>query len=135
VRVVDEGPTSSPAAVEEAVEEELPSPSAQDPTRAVLEVLKRYEEAYEDLDSEALKLAWPSLDAQQFRALERSFSNYQWLEMDIESCNVMIDGSQASASCQVRRVIKPRAGSRQTDQRQTTFHLRLDNDRWVIDRL
>jgi len=135
VLVVDEEPTPAPAVTQEPVEEELPSPAVEDQTSAVLDVLDRYEKAYENLDSEALKLVWPSLDVQQLRALERSFSNYQWLDMDIENCNVMVDGSQGTASCQVRRVIKPRAGSRQTDQRQTTFYLRFDNHRWVIDRL
>jgi len=135
VRVVDEEPAPASVAIQEPVEEELPLPSVEDHTNAVLDVLNRYEEAYENLDSEALKLAWPSLDVQQLRALERSFSNYQWLEMDIENCNVRVDGSQGTATCQVRRVIKPRAGSRQTDQRQTTFYLRFDNHSWVIDRL
>jgi hypothetical protein len=135
VRVVDEEPAPASVASQEPVEEELPLPSVEDHTNAVLDVLNRYEEAYENLDSEALKLAWPSLDVQQLRALERSFSNYQWLEMDIENCNVRVDGSQGTATCQVRRVIKPRAGSRQTDQRQTTFYLRFDNHSWVIDRL
>ena len=135
VQVVDDESDTPVAESDPPAVTVAPTPPPADQTAAVLEAIRRYEEAFENLDAAAIQRAWPSLEAQQLQALKRGLSNYQWLEMDVEICEVSVDGIAATASCQVRRVIKPKAGARQTDQRQTTFHLRREGERWVIDRL
>ncbi len=130
----DPTPTAAPAVVERAVEQK--SPAAQkradlaDQEEIVRRVLLDYKRAYDQLDVQAAKAVWPSLDD---RKLQRAFRQLDGQELRFAKCGVSVNGQDANARCQGDATYRPKVGSRvHLTEREWTFSLARANDRWQI---
>jgi hypothetical protein len=100
----------------------------------VAQVLDSYARAYAQLDVQAARKVWPTVDE---RALARAFASLQSQDVSFDNCNVSVSGAKATASCRGRATYVGKIGSRdrRTEARQWTFELRRDaNDGWEIER-
>ncbi len=130
----DPTPTAAPAVVERAVEQK--SPAAQkradlaDQEEIVRRVLLDYKRAYDQLDVQAAKAVWPSLDD---RKLQRAFRQLDGQELRFAKCEVSVNGQDSNARCQGDATYRPKVGSRvHLTEREWTFSLARANDRWQI---
>jgi serine/threonine protein kinase len=128
-------PKPAPPPVAPPVAERRAPPAPIDETPAVLAALDAYASAYEALDIEKLRRAWPSLGGAQLAAIRSSFEGAREIEVEIANCRIRMEGGAGSATCLVSQAYRPRHGARQTDERQVTFQLRKLDDRWVIESL
>jgi hypothetical protein len=128
--------------VEQPIKVEAEAPSATDAARASLpdpaadeealgETLARYADAYRQLDSAAAKKVWPSVDE---RALARAFAGLSSQQLTFESCQLSVDGAEATAVCRGRARYVPKLGDRDpiTESRLWTFRLRRAHEGWQI---
>jgi hypothetical protein len=97
----------------------------------VRSVLVEYARAFERLDVQAAKAIRPSLDD---RALQRAFQQLDGQQLRFASCGVSVSGHDASARCRGDATYRPKVGSRvvRLTEREWTFNLSRDNDRWQI---
>jgi hypothetical protein len=97
----------------------------------VRRVLLDYTRAFEKLDVQAAKAIWPSVDG---RALQRAFQQLDGQQLRFESCGVSVSGRDANARCRGDATYHPKVGSRvvRLTEREWTFNLSRDNDRWQI---
>lgn len=119
-----------PAAVSDPAAE-LKNAELKKQEEAVRRVLLDYKRAYENLDAQAAKAIWPSLDA---RVLERAFRQLDGLQMRFAICGVSVSGQGANARCQGDTTYHPKDGSGVVHLKTVkwTFDLARDNDRWHI---
>jgi hypothetical protein len=98
---------------------------------SVRRVLLDYVRAFERLDVQAAKAIWPSVDA---RALRRAFQRLDGQQLRFASCGVSVTERDANARCRGEATYRPKVGSRvlRLTQREWTFNLARDNDRWQI---
>jgi hypothetical protein len=94
-------------------------------------VLLDYTRAFERLDVTAAKAIWPSVDD---RALRRAFQQLDGQQLRFASCGVSVSGRDANARCRGEATYRPKVGSRvlRLTEREWTFNLARDNDRWQI---
>lgn len=130
----DGTPGAASAVVERAAEQK--SPAAQkkadlaDQEEIVRRVLLDYKRAYDQLDVQAAKAVWPSLDD---RKLQRAFRQLDGQELRFAKCGVSVNGQDANARCQGDATYRPKVGSRvHLTEREWTFSLARANDRWQI---
>jgi hypothetical protein len=96
----------------------------------VRSVLRDYTRAYERLDVQAAKAIWPSVDD---RALRRAFQQLDGQQVRFASCGVSVTERAANARCRGEATYRPKVGSvLRLTQREWTFNLARDNDRWQI---
>jgi hypothetical protein len=96
----------------------------------VLEVLHRYSRAFENMDVQATKAVWPSVDDRELRRVYRQFDAQQ---VRFASCGVSINGPDANARCRGSATYRPKVGSRvQLKEREWTFNLSRDDAGWQI---
>jgi hypothetical protein len=100
-------------------------------TAAIQDVIRRYEQAYENLDASAAKQIWPSLDE---RALARAFSGLAAQTLRMQPCEIDVASGSAIASCRGYATYVGRVGpkSGQTQQRDWKFYLRKSAEGWRI---
>jgi serine/threonine-protein kinase len=122
-----------------AAKVEAPTEPAPDPNdvqvAAIRDVLRRYSQAYQSLESQAVARVMPSLTPEQLRSLDRDFSNYRSYTVDIRNERIVVDGVTATVTCQVARSFETRSGFSQTHTVETIFHLRRSGTAWMIERL
>jgi hypothetical protein len=101
---------------------------------AIAATLRRYEQAYERLDTRAAAAVWPRVDR---RALSRAFAGLASQSLDMRGCEVSVraGASTATASCRgsaeyVRKVGDARV---HVEPRQWTFTLNKTEGEWIID--
>jgi hypothetical protein len=97
----------------------------------VRRVLLDYTRAFERLDVQATKAIWPTVDD---RALQRAFQQLDGQQLRFASCGVSVSGRDANARCHGDATYRPKVGSRvlRLTEREWTFNLSRDNDRWQI---
>jgi hypothetical protein len=97
----------------------------------VRRVLLDYTRAFERLDVQATKAIWPTVDD---RALQRAFQQLDGQQLRFASCGVSVSGRDANARCRGDATYRPKVGSRvlRLTEREWTFNLSRDNDRWQI---
>src|SRR5688500_10574439 len=96
----------------------------------VLEVLHRYTRAFENMDVQATKAVWPSVDD---RKLQRVYRQFDAQQVRFASCKFSINGSDANARCRGSATYRPKVGSRvQLKEREWTFNLSRDDAGWQI---
>jgi hypothetical protein len=136
-RMVPAATRSEPASVESA-SAALPGSSATERTaelrkqeEIVRKVLLDYTRAFERLDVQAAKAIWPSVND---RALQRAFEQLDAQQVRFASCGVSVSGRDANARCRGDATYRPKVGSRvlRLTEREWTFSLSRDNDRWQI---
>lgn len=99
--------------------------------RGIYQALQQYERAYEQLDVNAARAVWPSLDA---RALARAFDGLKAQALEFSHCRVALKLSEAVATCGGRASYVPRVGRQaaRTEPREWTFRLRKVDQDWLI---
>jgi hypothetical protein len=97
----------------------------------VRSVLLDYARAFERLDVKAAKAIWPSVDD---RALQRAFQRLDGQQLRFASCGVSVTERDANARCRGEATYRPKVGPRvlRMTEREWTFSLARDNDRWQI---
>lgn len=120
-----------PAAAPDAARASLPDPAAEE--EAVGETLRRYSDAYSNLDASAARQVWPTVDE---RALARAFAGLESQALTFDRCELKIDGAEAAAVCSGRARYVPKVGSGDpiNQSRRWTFRLRRAQDGWQIVR-
>jgi eukaryotic-like serine/threonine-protein kinase len=133
-------PAEKPAAPKPAAPKpETPRDPPRDPhaenIAAIRDTLRRYSQAYESLQSQAVARVMPSLTPDQLRSLERDFSNYRSYSVEIRNERIVVEDSTATVTCQVVRSFETRSGVNQAHTFESVFHLRRSGSGWTIERL
>jgi hypothetical protein len=112
--------TSAPPPVTSASDEAL-----------VRRVLSRYATAYTDLDVQAAKEAWPSVNG---TALARAFDNLAAQRVSLDACSIDVRGALAHAACDGKATWRPKIGngSTHTEARKWAFDLVKSGESWMI---
>lgn len=108
-----------------------PITPAESDESSVADVLRRYAQAYGELDARAAREVWPSVDA---RALARAFDNLRSQNLSFEECQIDILGTTANATCRglASYVGRVGGGEKHTEPRAWQFELVRDRDGWKI---
>ncbi len=85
--------------------------------------------AYSQLDADAARRVWPSVDA---AALARAFDGLQSQELRFDRCDVTVRGARARAACTGEAIYVPRIGDPAASTRVWTFELARRRERWTI---
>jgi ketosteroid isomerase-like protein len=101
---------------------------------AVLATLGRYRAAYESLDANAVAQVFTGVDLQELRRAFRQ-SKSMTVTIDVGGCQTSVDGDRATATCNVTRVINPKAGESVSRSQRETFHLRRTQQTWVVEQV
>ena len=105
-------------------------PAAIDQRRLVRDTLKRYEQAYNDLDASAAQDVWPSVNRD---ALEKAFSGLTEQYVTLSHCDVQVTGSAGRADCTGTARWTPRVGGgSHFESRRWSFRLKGDQQGWTI---
>jgi hypothetical protein len=105
-------------------------PAAIDQGRLVRETLKRYEEAYNNLDASAAQDVWPSVNLD---ALAKAFSGLTEQNVTLSHCDVQVTGSAGRADCTGTARWTPRVGGgSHFESRRWSFQLKGDQQGWTI---
>jgi serine/threonine-protein kinase len=131
--------TSIPAAVpERPAVTAVPAPAATPPTpaqsdtQAVIEVLRRYDAAYEALDIAAVQRVFPALGRAQVDILRRTFEGVTRYEKNTRAGRVDVAGDTATVQATVTSRIAPRVGNSYADESEMELRLRRSGNDWVI---
>jgi hypothetical protein len=132
--------TPAPAATKPAASKpEVPREPPPDPhaahLAAIRDTLRRYTQAYQSLDSQAVASVMPSLTADQLRSLERDFANYRSYTVAISNERIVLGDGTATVTCQVERRFEARSGAGGSHTAETVFHFRRNGSTWTIERL
>jgi hypothetical protein len=109
------------------------SPTRPTEEQQIAATLHRYAAAYQDLDANAARTVWPTVDE---RALARAFESLELQQFTFDECDVRVIGRGASAACRGSVTYVPKVGSRtaRRDDRQWNFELQKQQDVWLITR-
>jgi hypothetical protein len=101
------------------------------PTTAIESVLKNYADAFSARDVGAAKSVWPGVDE---RALARAFDGLREQRLELERCEISIEGSTATATCVGTARYRPKVGIRsvRSERKVWTFYIG-HRGAWVID--
>jgi len=120
-------PLSSPPVTAPAAAETEAVPPQEPPVRSVL---ARYAAAYSDLDVDAVKRVWPSVNR---AALARAFENLDSQRVSLGDCRIQVDGGAANARCTGSATWTPKiGGGKRTDRRTWDFDLEKSAAGWQI---
>lgn len=102
-----------------------------DHRQRVRDLIERYASAFEQLDADAAKAVWPTVDE---KALRRAFGQLEAQQVKFQSCGITIEGAGARARCRGEATYRPRVGSRTLHlaAREWTFDLAQGGDGWRI---
>jgi serine/threonine-protein kinase len=98
----------------------------------VLATLRRYCEAYANLDASALQRVYPGLGPSQIAQLRKTFESTTEYEVEVGDPRVDVRNNAATVRTVVTRKIVPRVGSAQSSTAPTEFRLQRDARGWVI---
>ena len=103
-------------------------------TLAIEGVLERYREAFNRLDARAASAIWPSVNT---RTLTSAFERLKYQNVFFSSCQIVLGGVFAEATCIGSTRYEPNVGSRATkpEARRWRFDLRKSGTAWLIDRV
>jgi hypothetical protein len=105
--------------------------SSGEDTQLVLNTVREYRRAYEQLDVKAAKAVYPSLDE---RELQRAFRRLQGQQLRFTCQEVSIVGQDANARCSGDATYHPKVGSRvvRLTKAEWTFNLLRRDSAWQI---
>jgi hypothetical protein len=94
-------------------------------------VLQRYALAYKQLDANAAKAVWPTVDQ---RALSRAFNGLESQDLTLTDCDLTIGGAEARAICHGTAIYVPKIGKREARRlvRDWVFTLKRLDSGWAI---
>jgi hypothetical protein len=115
--------TAVPPASPRALEEE------------VRELLRRYEQALEARNIDALKRIWPTLQGTQETAVRDDFAHARRIDVDIENVDVSVSGATAIVTFVRRYQVFTTDGQRLLTSNRTTMNARRAGTDWLIERV
>jgi hypothetical protein len=94
-------------------------------------VLKRFSDAYTQLNAPAAKSVWPGVDG---RALARAFEALESQSIRFDDCTVRLSGTDARAACVGNLTYVPKIGRRSahTVNQHWNFVMKKNADVWTI---
>jgi hypothetical protein len=109
------------------------SPAGPTEEQQITATLHRYAAAYQQLDANAARTVWPTVDQ---RALARAFNSLESQEFTFDECDVRVVDRGASAACRGSVTYIPKVGGKaaHTGDRQWNFELQKQQDVWLITR-
>ena len=118
-------------------ERNLPSDRAAEKTGlsdsdAVLDMIRRYQAAYQALDVSAVVQVFPTLDGDQVAQLRKTFTGLTAYAIDVQNPQVTVESGGATVRGLVVRRMVPRVGRPVVNQVETEFRLRREANGWVI---
>jgi ketosteroid isomerase-like protein len=130
----------TPAATPGVLSTPSPAPAAAPPPvaaaaatdeRLVAATLRRFANAYQQLDADAVADVWPHADR---RVLTRAFDSIESQQMYFENCDVQVSESGATASCGGWLTYVPKVGKKdpRSISRQWDFALQKGAGEWRI---
>jgi ketosteroid isomerase-like protein len=127
--------TSQPAPPPPPVtKQELPSTKALDEA-AVRDVIKRYAQAYQQRDADAVLQIWPSIGNARYRKLKNTFEQLAELDfqVDIENLQVSSSGDQANVNGALTQSSTLKKGDKGKPRKDpVAFDLAKSNGKWII---
>ena len=122
-------PPPAPAA---PVKPDVPSSATAD-RDAVLALVKRYSQAFEQRDPDALRQIWPNM-GKRYTGLKNSFENASSIKMQVqtESVSFAPDGNSATVIAQVAQEFTPQGKKPQNIKFRAVFQFARSNGSWVI---
>jgi hypothetical protein len=119
----------------------LPPAAARPPTAAIpddrgtgeiRDLLRRYREAYRQLNAQSARQVWPGVDE---AALARAFSGLQAQRLEFDTCQIQVREELAKAACLGRAKYVPKIGSRyeRVEPRNWSFTFRKRAAQWEIE--
>jgi hypothetical protein len=108
-----------------------PAGSGQPMQQQIYAALHEYERGYEQLDANAVRAVWPSVDA---RALARAFHDLKSQTLVFDRCNIDVARAHATAACRGYATYQTRVGEQamRTERREWTFRLQKSDEAWEI---
>ena len=100
----------------------------------MLATLGRYRAAYESLDADAVARVFTGVDLPELTPRLRQ-SKSMAVQIDLGGCQTSVDGDRATATCNVTRVINPKAGESVRRSQREVFQLRRTHQTWVVEQV
>ena len=125
-------PAAAPAASAPPAAAAAPPPSrppqvSEEP--AIRSVLNAYTKAYSDLDADAVRRLYPTVN---YDVVKRGFEGLKSQQVQIQDAQIVVTGSTAIVSCRIVTAAAPRVGSPRTDARAAVLRLEKRDSGWVI---
>ncbi len=110
---------------------QVPSSADQD---AILKLLQRYAQAYEQRDSRAVSAIWPTLNRKDLKTIENAFKAARAVDMHLRPLRPpLIEGDRATVIC-ARALQFTFGGQKEVPKEDTvTVSLRKQSNSWVIE--
>ena len=108
------------------------SPGAEE---AIRDMVRRYAQALESRNVEALKRVWPTLQGAQEEAVRKEFLHARRIEVDIDDTNIAVSGNTGTVTFTRRYRLSTVDGQRLDTNSRTTMSVRRAGNEWVIDRV
>ena len=106
-----------------------PPPQAATEEPAIRALLNAYSQAYADLDADAVRRLYPTVN---YDLVRRGFGGMKSQRLQIQNARIVVTGSTATVSCQIVTTAAPKAGPQRTDSRATVLRLEKRDGGWVI---
>jgi len=100
---------------------------------AVLALVKRYSQAFEQRNPDALRQIWPNM-GKRYAGLKTSFESASSIKMQVqtESVSIASDGNTATVIAQVAQEFTPQGKKPQNIKFRAVFQFAKSNGSWVI---
>jgi serine/threonine-protein kinase len=108
------------------------SPGAEE---AIRELVRRYAQALESRNVDALKRVWPSLQGAQEEAVRKEFAHARRIDVEIDDTTVNVSGTSGTVTFVRRYRLSTVDGQRLDTNSRTTMSVRRAGTDWVIDRV
>ncbi len=108
-------------------------PSGPTDNDAVLALVKRYSQAFEQRNADALRQIWPNI-GKRYGGLKNSFESASSIKMQVqtESVSIASDGNTATVIAQVTQEYTPQGQKPRSAKGRTIFQFAKSNGSWVI---
>jgi len=108
-------------------------PSGAADSEAILALIKRYAQAFEQRNPDALRQTWPTM-GNRYAGYKSAFESASSIRMQVqtESVKVSGDGATATVTAQVTQVYTPTGQKPKSVKGRTVFQLARSNGTWVI---
>jgi serine/threonine protein kinase len=110
------------------------TPSGPTDSDAVLALVKRYSQAFEQRNPQALQQIWPAMGQSLYTRYKNSFESASSIRMQVqtESVNIAPDGNTATVTAQVTQDYTPQGQKPKTVKGRSIFQFAKSNGAWVI---
>jgi hypothetical protein len=109
------------------------APSGPTDNDAVLALVKRYSQAFEQRNADALRQIWPNI-GKRYSGFKNSFERASSIKMQVqtESVSIAQDGNTATVIAQITQEYTPQGQKPQSAKGRTVFQFAKSNGSWAI---